>query len=280
MKLLEGKPIADQMLARLEKEIREQRLRPGLGVILVGDDAASHLYVTLKTRAAERVGIRVEKKLFLEDAPLSEIERTVDAFNEDASIHGILVQLPLPAHINAEAIINRIRIDKDADGFHLENERRFLAGDPAFFPVFPHAILELIRASREPLRGKRAVIVGNSCRFGDMMRQVLLREGLEASYVPCAECASKRGLHEVGSADVVVSACGKESLLTGAMLKPGAIVVDGGIVKDGECVLGDVDRASVEGLEGFLSPVPGGVGPVTIACLLGNVVEAAKRQGK
>ena len=278
MKLLEGKLIADRILTRLERDIREQHLRPGLGVILVGDDAASHLYVTLKERAAERIGIRVEKKLFLENTVQSDIEQAIDTFNGDRSIHGILVQVPLPAHIDTEAIINRMHINKDVDGFHPENERRFLAGESAFFPVFPHAVVELIRASREPLHGKRAVVVGNSWRFGDMMCQVLSREGVEAKHIPCVECASEQGLHELKSADIVVSACGKERTITGVMLKPGALVIDGGIVKDGARVLGDVDRTSVEELEGFLSPVPGGVGPVTIACLLSNVVEAAKRQ--
>ena len=278
MKLLEGKLIADRMLTRLENDIREQHLHPGLGVVLVGDDAASHLYVTLKERAAERIGIRVEKKLFLENTVQSDIEQAIDTFNGDSSVHGILVQVPLPAHIDTEAIINRMHIDKDVDGFHPENERRFLAGESAFFPVFPHAIVELIRSSREPLRGKRAVVVGNSWRFGDMMCQVLSREGVEAKHIPCVECASEQGLHELKLADIIVSACGKERTITGVMLKPGALVIDGGIVKDGAHVLGDVDRTSVEELEGFLSPVPGGVGPVTIACLLSNVVEAAKRQ--
>lgn len=278
MKLLEGKLIADRMLTRLEKDIQEQHLHPGLGVVLVGDDAASHLYVTLKERAAERIGIRVEKKLFLENTVQSDIEQAIDTFNGDSSVHGILVQVPLPAHIDTEAIINRMHIDKDVDGFHPENERRFLAGESAFFPVFPHAIVELIRASREPLRGKRAVVVGNSWRFGDMMCQVLSREGVEAKHIPCVECASEQGLRELKSADIVVSACGRERTITSVMLKPGTIVIDGGIVKDGARVLGDVDRTSVEELEGFLSPVPGGVGPVTIACLLSNVVEAAKRQ--
>ena len=278
MKFLEGKLIAENMLNRLGQEIRARHLHPGLGVILVGDDAASHLYVTLKERAAERIGIRVEKKLFLENASQSDIERAIDAFNADHSIHGILVQVPLPAHIDTNAIVNRMNLEKDVDGFHPENERRFLAGEPALFPVFPRAILELIRAAQEPLEGKIAVVIGNSYRFGDMMCRVLSREGMQAKHIPCVECASEQGVHELKLADIVVSACGKERTITGSVLKPGVIVIDGGIVKEGTRVLGDVDRASVEELEGFLSPVPGGVGPVTIACLLSNVVEAAKRQ--
>lgn len=278
MKLLEGKPIADNIMKRLEREIQEHHLRPGLGVILVGDDAASHLYVTLKERAAERIGIRVEKKLFLENAPQAEIEQAIDTFNADQSLHGILVQVPLPAHLDTDAIINRMNLDKDVDGFHPENEQRFLAGKRSSFPVFPHAILELIYASGESLEGKTAVVIGNSWRFGDMMCQVLSREGVQAKHIPCVECTSEQGLFELKSADIVISACGKERTITNTMLKPGVIVIDGGIVKEGARVVGDVDRKSVEEGEGFLSPVPGGVGPVTIACLLSNVVEAAQRQ--
>lgn len=278
MKLLEGRPIADGIMNRLEKEIQERHLRPGLGVILVGDDAASHLYVALKERAAGRIGVRIEKRLFPETALQSEIEEAVDSFNVDMSLHGILVQVPLPEHLDTEAIINRMDFDKDVDGFHPENERRFMRGESVLLPVFPHAIMELICASGESLRGKKAFVIGNSQRFGDMMCRMLARESIQAKYIPCMECTSERRRSEVKSADIVVSACGKERTITGVMLKSGAIVIDGGIVKDGAHVFGDVDRTSVEELEGFLSPVPGGVGPVTIACLLSNVVEAARQQ--
>lgn len=278
MKLLFGKPVAEEIYADLEREIREQNLRPGLGVVLVGDDAASHLYVTLKERAAARLGIRVEKKLLMESTSQSEVEKIIHAFNEDENIHGILVQMPLPEHISSDEIIQKIDPSKDVDGFHPENERRFKAGEPSFFPVFPRAILELIRASGEKLSEKSAVVVGNSWRFGDMMCQALSREGIRAKHIPCVECASLQGLHELKKADIVISACGKERTITGLMLSSGVIVIDGGIVKNGARVTGDVDRASVEELDGYLSPVPGGVGPVTIACLLKNVVEAAKRR--
>jgi methylenetetrahydrofolate dehydrogenase (NADP+)/methenyltetrahydrofolate cyclohydrolase len=277
MKLLEGKPVAEKIYTRLKREILEHNLHPRLGVILVGDDAASHLYVTLKERAAERLGIHVEKKFLMESASQSDVEKILDALNRDANIHGILVQVPLPVHISSDEILRTIDLRKDVDGFHPENERRFRAGESAFFPVFPRAILELIRASGEKLSGKNAVVIGNSWRFGDMMCQVLSREDIRGKHIPCVECASSQGLYELKQADIVISACGKERTITGLMLKPGAIVIDGGIVKNGARVVGDVDRASVEELEGFLSPVPGGVGPVTIACLLSNVVEAAKR---
>lgn len=278
MKLLEGRPIAEKILLRLERDIRKLGIRPGLGVVLVGDDAASHLYVSLKERAAERLGMRVEKKLLLDNASQQDIESVIESFNQNTDIHGILVQLPLPPHLATDEILSKMSPEKDVDGFHLENERRFAAGEVAFFPVFPHAILELIRASGEELVEKQAIVVGNSWRFGNMMCLVLDRAGIYAKHLPCVECASPQGLSEIKNADIVVSACGRERMIAGSMLKRGAIVIDGGIVKDGERVVGDVDRASVEELEGWFSPVPGGVGPVTIACLLSNVVEAAERQ--
>lgn len=277
MKRIEGKSVAEKIMLRLEGEIRLLKKRPGLGVVLVGEDAASHLYVRLKERAALRLGIRVEKRLFLENVTAKEVKEAIGAFNADSSIHGILVQLPLPTHLSGEDILGTIDPGKDVDGFHPENERRFSSGQEAFFPVFPHAILELIRASGVLLRGKRAVVVGNSWRFGNMMCEVLEREGVSAKHLPCIECASPQGLKELKQANIVISACGKERMITGVMLTPGTVVIDGGIVKEGARVVGDVDGASVEDLEGFLSPVPGGVGPVTIACLLANVVLAAKR---
>jgi len=278
LKLLEGRAVAEKILLRLEREIRRLNIRPGLGVVLVGDDAASHLYVSLKERSAEHLGIRVEKKLLLDGASQHDVENAIESFNQNTNIHGILVQLPLPPHLSTDEIVLKMNPEKDVDGFHPENERRFAAGEVAFFPVFPHAIFELIRASGAELSGKSAVVVGNSWRFGNMMCQVFEREGIHAKHIPCVECTSPQGLHELKEADIVVSACGKERMITGSMLKPGVIVIDGGIVKDGARVAGDVDRASVEELDGYLSPVPGGVGPVTIACLLGNVVEAAGRQ--
>lgn len=278
MKLLDGKSIAEAMLSRLEADIRILGFRPGLGVVLAGDDAASHLYVSLKERAADRIGIRVEKRFFLDMTPQAEIEAAIAAFNADENIHGILVQLPLPAHLSTDEVIARIRPDKDADGFHPENEARLSRGEECLPPVFPQAIVELIRASGETLYGKRGVVVGNSYRFGDVMCRMLEREGVRVVHIPCVECNSSQGLDELRRANIVVSACGKERTIVGTMLSPGAIVIDGGIVKDGMRVVGDVDRASVEELEGWLSPVPGGVGPVTIARLLENVVEAAKRQ--
>lgn len=280
MKLLDGKAVAEAIMIHVKEDIQRLEFRPGLGVILVGDDAASHLYVSLKERAADRLGVRIEKKFLLESTSQKDIESVIETFNADETIHGILVQLPLPAHISLDDVIQKINPEKDVDGFHPENERRFSAGEPAFFPVFPRAIFELIRASKESLREKRAVVVGNSWRFGNMMCRVLERENIQAQHIPCIECTSSQGLHELERADIVVSACGKERTITGMMLQPGAIVIDGGIVKEGARIVGDVDRASVEELEGFLSPVPGGVGPVTIACLFANVVEAAQRKKK
>lgn len=278
MKLLDGKTLAEKMYSRLEKEILDENIRPALGVLLVGDDASSHLYVGLKERVSARLGIRVEKKFLFESASQKQVEDVIEHFNQDNAIHGILVQLPLPAHISTDDIIGKIALEKDVDGFHPENEKRFIAGKPSFFSVFPRSILELIKLSGESLRGKNAVVVGNSWRFGNMMCVVLEREGIFSKHIPCIECSSEQGLKELKHADIVISACGKFRTITGVMLREGVILIDGGIVKDGGKIVGDVDRSSVEELEGWISPVPGGVGPVTIACLLSNVVRAAKTQ--
>ena len=278
MNLLDGKLVSEAILRRLSAETKLLGFQPGLGVVLVGDDAASHLYVSLKERAAERVGIHFEKRLFLENTPWEEIESAILSFNRDEHIDGILVQLPLPPHLSADNLIGLIDPDKDADGFHPENEARLSRGEVGALPVFPRAILELLRSAPLSIRGKRGLVVGNSYRFGDAMCRLLEKEGVSAKHLPCAERVSQQGLDEFKRAEIVVSACGKEGMIAGHMLSPGVVVIDGGIVKNGAHVVGDVDRASVEALEGWLSPVPGGVGPVTVACLLANVVEMAKRR--
>ncbi len=278
MKLLDGKSVSESILDRLSLEIRGLGFQPGLGVILVGNDPASHLYVRLKELAAERIGVRIEKKVFLEQTSKEDIEEAIRMFNRDGRIHGILVQLPLPRHLPVDDIIGVLDPAKDADGFHQENEERLARGEGGLMPVFPRAILELARSSGVRMWGKRAVVVGNSARFGTVMCRLLEQEGVSAQYLPSEACAGREGLEIVKKAGIVISACGKEGIISGGMLSPGAIVIDGGIVKGEHGVIGDVDRRSVEELDGWLSPVPGGVGPVTIACLLSNVVQAAKWQ--
>ncbi|QQS21286.1 MAG: bifunctional 5,10-methylenetetrahydrofolate dehydrogenase/5,10-methenyltetrahydrofolate cyclohydrolase [Candidatus Moraniibacteriota bacterium] len=278
MKLLDGKQCSERMLAGLKDRIARLPVQPGLGVILVGDDPASHLYVRLKSVAAQRLGITLTRAFFPKDARQEEVEQAIEKFNADRAIHGILLQLPLPAPLDTDTLISRICPEKDADGFHPQNESRLFAGEETLPPVFPQAILELLRLSEESLPGKRAVVLGNSKRFLEVMVRLLSDQGVSLeTFLPDKTPLSEETVSAMRAADIVVSACGKPNLISGGMLKVGAVVIDGGIVQCGTRVMGDVDRASTEGLDIFLSPVPGGVGPVTIACLLSNVVTAAER---
>lgn len=277
MKLLEGKKIADRMLDKLADNIRQSGLRPVFAAVLVGDDPASHIYVNLKEKAAERVGIDFRKIILPESIVQEDLLREVRMLNDDTTVHGILVQLPLPEKFETQAIIDAIDPRKDVDGFHPENIRLFLENKENLTPVFPRAIMELIRFSDAILAGKRAVVIGNSDIFGQMMLSALSREGISGEFIRHASLECCRA--QVLAADIVVSACGIPKFITSAMLKSGAIVIDGGIAKVGDMVVGDVDRESVSDKDIWLSPVPGGVGPVTIACLLENVYKAVLLKG-
>jgi methylenetetrahydrofolate dehydrogenase (NADP+)/methenyltetrahydrofolate cyclohydrolase len=277
MQLLEGKLVAEGILGQLKENMQASGIRPCLVVILVGNDPASHLYVSLKERAAARVGIEFRKILFPEDVSPDQLLEEIRKLNADTSVHGILVQLPLPAGLRKQVVINVIDPSKDVDGFHPESIRRFLEGkEVTLTPVFPRAVLELIHSAKVPLEGKVAMVVANSVMFGEMMVAALEKAGLQAMYVLRSHLNERSFL--LKSADIVVSACGEPKLLHTSLFKSGAIVIDGGISKVDEKVVGDVDAEGRENFEGFLSPVPGGVGPVTVACLLDNVFQAAKQR--
>lgn len=278
MNLLHGKPVADEILEHLKDAILSYDEKPGLAVVLVGDDEASKIYVSLKEKAAKQIGIEFFKYLIPESASEDEILKLIDFLNADEEIHGIIVQLPIAKKFNTEKIISQIDPKKDVDGFHPDNARKFLDGDASLWPVFPLAIVSLIDQSKQNLENKNGIVIANSKEFGEMMTQALDQKGIRAEYVLSVDISGNLG--KIKDADVVVSAVGSPGLLKGEMFKDGAIVIDGGIEKVGERVMGDVDFASTEAKEGFLTPVPGGVGPVTIACLLGNVFLAFKAQQK
>lgn len=258
MPALRGKPIAERILAETKARIRESGIIPGLGIVLVGDDQPSRVYVELKERRAGEIGMRVVKSELEETATEAEALDAVRSFNHDPLIHGIIVQLPLPKHIDADRIIAAIDPTKDADGF--------ITGDP----VFPEAIIELARSAAGSLAGKRGVVIANSARFGETMKRSLEREGASAEYV-LADAAYDARIRE---ADIVVTALGRPGTLAKHMFKKGAIVIDGGIAREDGTIRGDVStEGEYDGV--FLSPVPGGVGPVTIACLLRRVTRLA-----
>lgn len=276
MKLLCGKPVADKILSHLKDEIALDVQKPGLAVILVGDDKASQIYVSLKERRAREVGMNFFRYDMPEDVAQVELLQLIDKLNNDIDVSGIIVQLPLPEGFDTEKIISSIDPKKDADGFHGQNTEKFLQGEGQIWPVFPRAIVTILESSGENLSGKKAVVVANSQEFGAVMVAALGKKGLEAEYVISTEIPSNLG--KIKGADVVVSAVGSPGLLKGQMFKSGSIIIDGGIEKVGEKVFGDVDFGSTEGLLGFITPVPGGVGPLTIACLLENTYLAFKAQ--
>ena len=248
-------------------------------MLLVGNDNASKLYVSLKEKTAKEIGIDFSLFKYGENVAQAEILQQIEKLNLDENVHGIIVQLPLPQGFDTQKIIESIDPKKDADGFHPENTKLFLDGNDGVSPVFPRAIRCLIESSGEELAGKKAVVVANSDEFGKIMCAILLQIGVVGEYVLSGNILSN--LDDIKGADVVVSAVGTPGLLNVQMLKEGAIVIDGGIEKVGDRVLGDVDFASLAAFNGHITPVPGGVGPVTIACLLENVYlsfEAQQRE--
>lgn len=267
MKILQGRKIAKKILDEVKENIENKFFKPGLAVILVGRDEASEIYVNLKKKEAEKIGIVFSLFRFSEKSKELEIIDRIRELNEERQINGIIVQLPLPEKFNTQKIINSISIEKDVDGFHPENN--FLE------PVFPQAVIEMVRSSKINPFGKKAVIVANSEIFGRTMNKKMEENGFEAKYFLAEKILEN--LDFIKNSDVLISAVGKDGIINASMVKTGAVIIDGGIVKKGKKVLGDVDFESVKDKVSFITPVPGGVGPVTIACLLRNVYLAAKK---
>ena len=276
--LIDGAGIARRI--REDLKLRATRLAeaghlPGLAVLLVGDDAASAVYVRNKVKACAETGIRSVLERF--DASLSEralLDR-IAALNDDPSVHGILVQLPLPGHIVPARVIEAIAAAKDVDGYSVESAGRLVAGLPGFRPCTPWGCMKLIESTGIDLRGRHAVVIGRSNTVGKPMALMLLHA--DATVTVCHSRTRGLAAH-VRQADVVVSAVGRLRVLTADMVKPGAVVIDVGMNRDEAGKLcGDVDFAPVAQVAGAITPVPGGVGPMTIAMLLANTVDAAER---
>ena len=274
MKLLKGKGIAEKILAEVKKDVKNRRIKPGLAVVLVGNNPASEIYVKLKAKAAKQVNIRFKLVRFKADTSENKIVSAIKKLNADKRINGIIVQLPLPQKFNKRKVISAIDPRKDVDGFHPINLKKFLAGKISVYPVFPLAIMKLLEASKVKLSDKKAVIIANSKEFGLVMRQALKLRRIKAKYIFSKNLEKNFDL--LKGSDIVVTAMGKPGLIRGNMLKKDAVVIDGGINKTGKRVLGDGDFESVKSVASCLSPVPGGVGPVTIACLLKNVSNMAR----
>jgi len=269
MEILDGKKIAAKKLLALKESIAKSGREPQFAVILVGDDEASHLYVKLKEKAAKEVGIELRKYLFAENAVQEEILTCVNFLNSDVDTDGIIVQMPLPEHLNANEIIAAIDPEKDVDGFHEENVVAFSNGSEKVWPVFPRALMLLLENTDVRLSDKSVSLVVNSQRFGEVLAIACERYSMRPHIVLEKQLACQQA--QILASDVVITACGKPGIITGQYIKKDTIIIDGGIsTKDGKTV-GDVDVSSVEKKASYLSLVPGGVGPVTIACLLENV---------
>ena len=277
--ILDGKVMSDTLRAEIALRVEALKARgitPGLAVILVGEDPASQIYVRNKGIACEKAGMYSLTIRLPEDTDQAALESRIRELNEDARIHGILVQLPLPAHLDEAAALAAITPEKDVDGFHIQNAGRLLNGLPGVVACTPKGALAMIRRTGLDLRGKEAVVVGRSNIVGKPMAMLLLQQ--DCTVTLCHSRTKDLAAH-TRRADVLVAAVGKARFITADIVKPGAVVIDVGINRVDGKVVGDVDYDAVKDVAGWITPVPGGVGRMTIAMLLENTVEAAERTG-
>jgi methylenetetrahydrofolate dehydrogenase (NADP+)/methenyltetrahydrofolate cyclohydrolase len=263
--IISGTQVAKKIFEETKGIVSELSVRPGLGVVLVGNDPASRLYVGIKERRAGESGFIFRKEVLPSSTTETDVVRAIESMNGDDSIHGIIVQLPLPDGLDADRIIAAIDPKKDADGFHPETVRTFLSGDRDAIPVFPSAIMELSKSTGANLSGKLGIVVANSELFGNIMRTAFEHAGMIPTVIPASEAESRIG--ELSAADLVVTAVGRPELFSRSIFKKGAVIIDGGISETDGKVHGDVGSEG-DDTDIFLTPVPGGVGPVTVACLL------------
>jgi methylenetetrahydrofolate dehydrogenase (NADP+)/methenyltetrahydrofolate cyclohydrolase len=280
-RILDGKATAQEIkedLTRRVAALRQRGITPGLGTVLVGDDPASRSYVNGKHRDCAQVGIASIRRELPADATQDEVEAVVDELNADPACTGYLVQLPLPAGLDAERVLHRIDPDKDADGLHPLNLGRLVLGEPGPVPGTPEGIIVLLRQYDIPIAGADVTVIGRSIIVGRTLGLLLNRRSENATVTLCHTGTRDLAAH-TRRADIVIAATGQPGLLTADMVKPGAVVVDVGITRTDAGLVGDVDPG-VAGVAGWLAPVPGGVGPMTRAMLLVKVVVAAERQAE
>lgn len=275
MRKIDGRGLARRIRDKVRQDIETTGTRPTLGVLLVGDDPASHIYVNLKEKACAEAGTKTDIRRLPATTPERELRDIIRSWNADADVDAILIQIPLPKTYDQDAIILEMDPKKDVDGFHPENYAALLAGTSGRFPPVHEAILRLIGETDVPVNGADAVILGNSETFMAPLKRLLERGGAAVEVFGADDYDAEAVKH----ADIVVVAVGRVGFLTAGMVKPGAVVVDVGTNRtpDGN-VVGDVDAAGVENVPGWISPVPGGVGPVTVALLLKNTLELARSQ--
>lgn len=276
--ILNGKAVARDVLTRVrlesERLANEHGVRPGLATVLVGDNPASRVYVATKKKTCQEVGIRTFSHTLPGDTSEADLLGLIDALNADPEVHGILVQLPLPQGFSDKRVLARLSPDKDVDGLHPMNQGRLLAGEPGLRPCTPLGVMELIDHSGTDLKGKRAVVVGRSVLVGKPVALLLLER--HATVVMCHSRTRNLG-EEISRAEVLVAAVGQPEMVKGEWIREGAIVIDVGINRTSGKLVGDVEYEPAHQRAAFITPVPGGVGPMTVAMLMNNTVLATKR---
>ena len=278
--LIDGRAVAKafkEEIAQRTAALIEKGIHPHLAVVLVGENPASQVYVRNKENGCIKAGIRSTVIRLDENCTQKELEKTVIALNEDASVHGILVQLPLPKHLDEASVLRLIDPDKDVDGFHAMNSGRLMNGQPGFVPCTPLGVMKLLESYGIDPNGKHAVVIGRSNIVGKPMAMLLLQANATVTI-----CHSRtQNLAEMTrQADILVAAVGRANFVTADMVKPGAAVIDVGINRVDGKIVGDVDFDAVSDVAGYITPVPGGVGQMTIAMLLANTLDAAIKRGQ
>ena len=281
-RIIDGKAIAADVraeVARAARSLTESGIQPGLATVLVGDDPASHVYVRAKRKACAQAGIKAWDHDLPAATSQGQLLELLDSLAADAGVHGILVQLPLPLHIDEQVVLDAVPPAKDADGFHPYNFGRLLAGTPDVAPATPAGIQQLLIRSGVRIEGAHVVVVGRSNIVGKPLAALLMQKapGADATVTVCHTRTMDLEEH-TRRADILVAAVGRARALTGEMVKPGATVIDVGVNRTEAGLVGDVDFAAVAEIAGAITPVPGGVGPMTIAMLLANVVTLAGRR--
>lgn len=276
--LIDGNALARQIRADVSGRtaaLKARGIQPTLAIVLVGDDPASQVYVKHKVNDSSETGLVANLERYPADMAEADLLARIHALNDDPAVHGILVQLPLPKHMDSHKVIEAISPAKDVDGFHVASAGALMVGQPGFWPCTPHGCMKMLESIGYDLRGKHAVVIGRSNIVGKPMAMMLLAQN--ATVTICHSATADLGAM-TRQADVVVAAVGKANLLTADMVKPGAVVIDVGMNRNAEGKLcGDVDFAGVKEVAGWITPVPGGVGPMTRAMLLANTLEAAER---
>ncbi|GFN30549.1 bifunctional methylenetetrahydrofolate dehydrogenase/methenyltetrahydrofolate cyclohydrolase FolD [Paenibacillus xylaniclasticus] len=276
--IINGKAISDQIREEVKAEtakLKQQGIVPGLAVVLVGEDPASKVYVGSKEKACQQLGFYSEVHRLGADTSEEELLSLIDRLNNQTTIHGILVQLPLPKHINEKAVIDAISVDKDVDGFHPQSVGNLVIGDDSLLPCTPAGVIELIKRSGTDIAGKHAVVIGRSNIVGKPVASLLLRENATVTITH----SRTTNLQEIAKqADILVAAIGKPEAIDSSYVKPGAVVIDVGINRLADKKLvGDVNYEDCLETAGAITPVPGGVGPMTITMLMQNTLKAAKK---